>query len=197
MQFLKSFALKCKRFTNNEERTDSSQSWSTYHTDLDKRFSKLDFTILKRENIDLRLSHNFFLIWRPFKGITNKNSYFEVAEEALLHLQHESLHNYPTNTCRHSATQPLSLHMGFYKQNLKNSSQRTWKLYDATNMHILLMLKPILKLLSNTYIKTLEDPLNLLLVPVQRFDTVLFKSSTVFHRAIPFTGTRINVSCYS
>ena len=251
MQFLKTFAPKCKRFTNNEERTDSSQSWSTYHSDLDERFSKLDFPILKREKIDLRLSHDFFLIWRPFKGITNEKSYFEDAEEALLHLQHDSLHNYPTNTRRHSANQPLSLHMGFYEQNLKNSSQRTWKLYDATNMHILLMLKPILKLLSNTYIKTLEDPLNLpcppefgifgtifttivvnfgtchwhidpkdkfacliyfgdfqdgalqlgppiqMLVPVQRFDTVLFKSSTVFHRATPFTGTRINASCYS
>ena len=141
--------------------------------------------------------------------------------------------------------------MGFYEQNLKNSPQRTWKLYEATNREVLLSLKPILQHLSANYLATLPNPnivpcpteyglfgtifttivvnfgtcqwhldpkdkLAYLLyfgdfqggdlqigppiqkfLPVKRFDSVLFKSATVFHRALPFTGTRLNVSCYS
>lgn len=251
LQYLKSFAPKCKRMTDNEERDKSSQSWNTYHTDLDDHFSQLDFQTFEREKIELRLPNDFFFLWCPSVRNADENRDFKIAEEALLQLANRSIPAYPTNNRRHSANQPLSLHMGFYEQNLQKSSQRTWKLYAATDRLILLKLKPILKRLSVAYIKTLKDPDDLpcppefgifgtifttvvvnfgtchwhvdpkdkmayliyfgdfqdgalqlgppiqKFVPVQRFDTILFKSSSVFHRALPFTGTRINVSCYS
>jgi hypothetical protein len=45
--------------------------------------------------------------------------------------------------------------MGFYEQNLPNSTQRTWKLYEHTNRVILTSLKPILKILSVFFSKYL------------------------------------------
>jgi hypothetical protein len=36
-----------------------------------------------------------------------------------------------------------------------------------------------------------------LILSVRKFDTIFFKSASVYHKALPFTGTRINISCYS
>jgi hypothetical protein len=64
---------------------------------------------------------------------------------------------YPHHCRRHSASTPLSYHMGFYEQNLPNSQQRTWKLYEHTNKVVLTSLKPILKILSEHFSKFLKS----------------------------------------
>lgn len=63
---------------------------------------------------------------------------------------------YPTSTRRHSSHKPLAIHMGFYEQNLKNSPEQTWKLYESTEKNVLISLKPILQYLSNIYHKKLS-----------------------------------------
>ena len=243
-------APKCTRIKNQEERENTSNQWDVYHDFLDRYFRLDCFKTLPRNPVNFNSRKDFFLCWTPFQENNHLINDFIAAERSLLKINRNFTGSYSFSNRRHSINDPKSLHMGFYEQNLKDSLQRTWKLYEAANKEVLLSLKPILQHLSSNYLqqfpnKPITCPLNYglfgtifttivvnrdtchwhldpkdklafliyfgkfnggslalgppvqFILPIQRFDTILFKSSIVYHKALPFTGTRINISCYS
>jgi hypothetical protein len=92
-------------------------------------------------------------VWQPFSEnsiLFPLKSNLEEAERGVLAYLNSPPAVYNYSCCRHSSGAPKALHMGFYQQNLRMSQTRSWKLYEAMDRQLLLFLKELLQLLSET-----------------------------------------------
>jgi hypothetical protein len=88
-----------------------------------------------------------------FRKFPSFKSNLEEAERGVLAYLNSPPAVYDYSCCHHSSGAPKALYMGFYEQNLRMSQTRTWKLYEAMDRQLLLSLKELLQLLSETCLR--------------------------------------------
>lgn len=151
---LRQKAPKCKRFINQQEKSSTSAQWLHYHHFLNNYFHRIRFNQIS-SNLTIRtpdrqLLLDFFPNFYQTLDLKTRNS-FDQAQTILDKFYTTPASFYQENTRRHCVGQPHSLHMGFYEQNLSNSRDRIWQLYEATNSSLLQTLKPLIQHLSSMF----------------------------------------------
>lgn len=247
---LKKQAPSCARAKNTAEKVKTSELWKTYHQKLNSYFPIKDLHLITQQTTYLS-GKRFLFSYYPslMLEITEISNAFLDSSKYLLEQQHST----PTPNCtyhsrRFSRGVAKPSHMGFYEQNLPKDSRRIWNLYESTSKPLLLLLRPIIRYLSDLVCTiTTKPPVDpgyglfgsiftslvvnpdhgewhidpkdklavivyfgdfqegkLLLappisgqIPVSPGDVVIFDSSSIYHKAMPFKGHRISISFYS
>jgi hypothetical protein len=97
----------------------------------------------------------------PFQENSPLMSVRSSLQEVRLDLERVAQENQRTlqyNCRRFSSEAPVPLHMGFYEQNLSGGN-RTWKLYEHTDIAFLERLKPVLQRVYRLFQKLIPLPL--------------------------------------